>query len=252
MWGIAELADELGMSRPTTHRYALTLTELGHLERAPHRKYRLSLGITRLGMAALSGTSLQEHVALYLVELCERTGFTVAVGVLDGPEVLLVDRLRGHRRGLRQIDLDQAPGAKLPAHCTAIGKLLLAHLPERERYTVISEMKLTRRTPSTIIDKKVLRAKLRGIRGQSLAAAEEELAPGLYSIAAPVRSISGETVAALGMDTHRSIIPMGELVDALGPHLIATADRVSARLGYRRPDERTRGAHVPVTPVEIA
>jgi IclR family transcriptional regulator, pca regulon regulatory protein len=245
VWGIAELADELGMSRSTTHRYALTLTELGYLKRAAQRRYQLSLGVTRLGLEAMSGTGLREHARLYLEELGKRTGFTVAVGVLDGPEVLLVDRLRGRRRGQHQIDLDQAPGGRLPAHCTAVGKLLLAHLPEHEQQTVIAEMKLTKRTPSTITRKNALRAELRDIRGQSLAAAEEEFAPGLYSIAVPVRSASRETVAALGMDAHRSMIPMGELVDALGPHLVATADRVSARLGYRRADERAEGHFAP-------
>jgi IclR family pca regulon transcriptional regulator len=251
VWGIAELADALGMSRSTTHRYALTLTELGYLKRAPRRRYQLSLGVTRLGMGALNGTSLREHASLYLVELCERTGFSVAVGVLDGPEVLLVDRLRGRRRGLRQIELDQAPGVRLPAYCTAIGKLLLAHLPEHEQQTVVSESMLTRRTRSTIMSKKALRAELRGI-GQGLAVSEEELAPGLYSIAAPVRSVFRETVAALGMDAHKSMISMGELVDALGPHLIATADRVSARLGYRRADELAGGPIGPVTQGVVA
>ncbi len=196
-------------------------------------------------MEALSGTSLREQARPYLEELGRRTGYTLAVGVLDGPEVLLVDRLRGGRRGLRQIELDQAPGVRLPAYCTAIGKLLLAHLPEYEQRTVISELKLTRRARSTIVSKKALRAELRGI-GQGLAVTEEELAPGLYSIAAPVRSASKETVAALGIDAHRSIISMGDLVDALGPHVIATADRVSARLGYRRADERAEGTVGPV------
>ncbi len=237
VWGIANIADELGMSRSTTHRYMSTLTRLGYLTQDADRKYRLALRVTALGMSAMSGSSLQEHAEPYLAELRERIGFTVAVGVLDGPKVLLVDRVRGDRRGQRHIDLDQAPGARLPAHCTAIGKLLLAYLPEREQRRAISEMKLARRTPSTITTKNALQAELQGIREQGLAAADEELAGGLYSIAAPVRSASRETVAAAGMDAHTSMIPLEELVDALGPHLISTADRISARLGYRRDDE---------------
>jgi IclR family transcriptional regulator, pca regulon regulatory protein len=220
-----------------SHRYVLTLTTLGYLVQGASRKYRLALCVTKLGMSAMSSTSLQEHARSYLEELRDRTGFTVAVGMLDGPEVLLVDRLRGSRRGQHQIDLDQAPGSTLPAHCTAIGKLLLAHLPDRQQREQIAEMKLTRRTPNTITAKTALRRELQDIRERGLAAAEEELAPGLYSIAAPVRSASGETVAAVGMDAHSSMIPLEELVDALGPHLIATADRISARLGYRRTDE---------------
>ncbi len=238
VWGIADIADELGMSRSTTHRYVLTLRTLGYLVQGARRRYRLTLRVTDLGMSALSSTSLHEHASPYLEELRDRTGFTVAVGVLDGPEVLLVDRLRGNRGGQQQIDLDQAPGARLPAHCTAIGKLLLAHLPDRRQREQIAEMTLTRCTPNTITAKMALRRELQDIRERGLAAAKEELAPGLYSIAAPVRSASRETVAAVGMDAHSSMIPLEKLIDALGPHLIATADRISARMGYRRDDER--------------
>ncbi len=238
VWGIADIASELGMSRSTTHRYIITLKKLGYLVQGARRRYRLTLRVTDLGMSAMSSMSLREQARPYLEELRDRTGFTVTVGVLDGPEVLLVDRLPGSRRGQHQIDLDQASGSTLPAHCTAIGKLLLAHLPDRQQREQIAEIKLTRRTPNTITAKTALRRELQNIRERGLAAAEEELTPGLYSIAAPIRSASRETVAAVGMDAHISMIPLEKLIDALGPHLIATADRISARLGYRRDDER--------------
>jgi IclR family pca regulon transcriptional regulator len=244
--GIAEIAEELGMSRSTTHRYVSTLAALGYLRRGARRRYRLALGVTALGMSAMNGMSLEEHAQAYLKELRDRTGFTVGIGVLDGPEVLLVDRLPGGRRGQQQIDLGQAPGSRLPAHCTATGKLLLAQLPESERRTAISETALTRHTANTITSKRALREELESIREQSIVVAEEELAPGLYSIAAPVRSASREVIAAVGMDAHSSMIPLGDLVDALGPHLIAAADGISARLGYRRDDElHSRGANAP-------
>jgi IclR family transcriptional regulator, pca regulon regulatory protein len=235
--GIADLADELGMSRSTTHRYVITLVALGYLVQVARRKYRVALAVMDLGMSAMNATSLQEHARLYLEELRDRSGFTVNIGVLDGPEVLLVDRMRGGRRGLQRIDLGQAPGSTLPAHCTAIGKLLLAYLPERARRTAIMEMKLAKRAPNTITSKNALRVELQGICEQSVVVAEEEFATGLYSIAAPVRSVSREAVAAVGMDAHSSMVSLETLVDALGPHLISTADRISARLGYRRDDE---------------
>lgn len=241
VWGIAELADELGMSRSTTHRYVITLVRQGYMVQAERRKYRLSLQVTDLGMAAMNTTSIQEHARPHLEDLHRRTGFTVVVAVLDGPEVLLVDRLRGSRRGQQQIDLDQAPGLRIPAHCTATGKLLLAHLPKRVQKHVIPEMRLTRRTPSTVISKNRLQAELRSICEQNLATSNEELAPGLYSIAAAVRSDSRETVAAIGMDAHSSMVLLADLEDALGPHLISAADRISARLGFRRADEQAAG-----------
>src|SRR6201992_3849810 len=103
--GIADIADELGMSRSTTHRYVITLVALGYLEQGASRKYRLGLRVTDLGMSALNSTGLREHARPYLEELRQRTTYTASLGVLDGAEVLLVDRARSFRRGQKQADL---------------------------------------------------------------------------------------------------------------------------------------------------
>jgi IclR family pca regulon transcriptional regulator len=239
--GIADLADELGMSRSTTHRYVITLTRLGYLQQGRKRKYHLALPVTELGISAMNATSLFEHAHPYLEELRARTGFTVSVSVLDGPELLLVDWLRGARRGQRQIDFDLAPGSRLPLHCTAAGKLLLANLPEPVQRELLAELQLDKRTPNTIKSKTALREALKELRLESLAVADEELALGAYEIAAPLRSATGEVTAAASMTAHSSTISLEDLVEALGPHLISTADRISARLGYRREDERVGG-----------
>jgi len=236
--GIADIADKLGMSRSTTHRYVITLVALGYLEQGASRKYRLGLRVTDLGMSALNSTGLREHSRPYLEELRQRTSYTVNLAVLDGPEILYVDRARSYRRGQNQIDLGLHPGSRLPAYCTAMGKLLLAYLPEQEQREMIAEMKLTRRGPNSITSKKALREELEQVREESFAVNDEELAEGLHSISAPVRSESREVVAAVNMAAHSSMISLEELVDALGPHLVSTADRISARLGYRRNDER--------------
>jgi IclR family pca regulon transcriptional regulator len=236
--GIADIADELGMSRSTTHRYVITLVALGYLEQGASRKYRLGLRVTDLGMSALNSTGLREHSRPYLEELRQRTSYTVNLAVLDGTDILYVDRARSFRRGQSKIDLGLAPGSRLPAYCTAMGKLLLAYLPEHEQRNLISEMKLAKRGPNTITSKKSLRDELEHVREESFAVNDQELASGLHSISAPVRSESREVVAAVNMAAHSSMISLEELVDHLGPHLVSTADRISARLGYRRDDER--------------
>jgi IclR family pca regulon transcriptional regulator len=239
--GIADLASELGMSRSTTHRYVITLARLGYLKQGARRKYSLALGVTDLGIGAMSATGLREHSHIYLEELCARTGFTVSVSVLDGPEILLVDRLRGARRAQRRIDLGLSPGSRLPAYCTAAGKLLLAHLPAPLQREWLADLQLTKHGPNTIRNRAALREELTRIRDEPLAVANEEFAPELYAIAAPIRSSMREPVAAATMTAHSSMISLDELIDALGPHLISTADRISARLGYRRDDERVGG-----------
>jgi IclR family pca regulon transcriptional regulator len=98
-------------------------------------------------------------------------------------------------------------------------------------------MKLSKRTPNTITSKQALVDELAAIREEGIAVNDEELAAGLYAIAAPIRDETREVTAAVSLAAQSSMIPLAELVDALSPHLIVTADRVSARLGYRRDDE---------------
>jgi IclR family pca regulon transcriptional regulator len=239
--GIAELAQELGMSRSTTHRYVITLAALGYLEQGRNRKYRLGLRVTGLGLSAMSGTGLREHAHNDLEELCQRTGFTIALAVLDGPEILVLDRLRGARPTLHGSEPGIGPGSRLPAHCTAGGKLLLAALPEPAQRELIGELALEKYGPNTVRSKAALRRELAQIRQDALAVDDQELRAELLAIAAPVRCDTGDTVAAVGMTAHMKTISLGELVDALGPHLISTADRIAARLGYRRADEMARG-----------
>jgi IclR family transcriptional regulator, pca regulon regulatory protein len=236
--GIADIADELGMSRSTTHRYVITLVALGYLEQGASRKYRLGLRVTDLGMSALNSTGLREHAHPYLEELRQRTSYTTSIGVLEGTEVLYVDRVRSFRRGPGKVDMNLHTGSRVPAYCTAMGKLLLAHLPEAEQRDLIGSMKLNKQGPNTITSKKALREELEEIATAGFAVDDEEVAAELFAIAAPVRNEAREVVAAAGLAAHSSVISLEELVDALGPHLVSTADRISARLGYRRDDEQ--------------
>jgi IclR family pca regulon transcriptional regulator len=236
--GIADIADELGMSRSTTHRYVITLVALGYLEQGASRKYRLGLRVTNLGMSALNSTGLREHAHPYLEELRQRTSYTTSLAVLDGADILYIDRARSFRRGQGRIDLDLHTGSRLPAYCTAMGKLLLANLPESDQKELVGSMKLSKRGPNTITSKKALRQELDEVAAEGFAVNDEELAPDLYAIAAPVRNEAREVVAAINLSAHSSMIALEEMVDALSPHLLSTADRISARLGYRRADEQ--------------
>jgi IclR family pca regulon transcriptional regulator len=238
--GIADIADDLGMSRSTTHRYVITLVALGYLEQGASRKYRLGLRVTDLGMSALNSTGLREHAHPYLEELRQRTSYTASLGVLEGIDVLYVDRVRSFRRTQGAVELNLHPGSRLPAYCTAMGKLLLANVPDSEQRELLAQVKPTKRGPNTITSKKALREELEEIHAAGFAVNDEELAADLYSIAAPVRNEARDVVAAVNLAAHSSLISLEEMVDALGPHLVSTADRISARLGYRRADEQNQ------------
>lgn len=235
--GIADIADELGMSRSTTHRYVITHVALGFLEQGTNRKYRLGLRVTDLGMAALNSTGLREHSRLYLEKLRQQTSYTVNLAVLDGSEILYVDRVRSFRRGQHKIDLNLRVGSRLPAYCTSLGKVLLAYLPDADRRKLTAATKLVKRGPNTLTARKALLAELQNVLEDGFSVNDEELAAHLVSIAVPIRGENREVVAAIDLAAHTAMISLAEMVDQLLPHLLVTADQISARLGYRRDDE---------------
>jgi IclR family transcriptional regulator, pca regulon regulatory protein len=235
--GIADIAQELGMSRSTTHRYVITLVALGYLEQGASRKYRLGLGVTNLGMSALNATALGEHAQPYLQELRRRVSYAVGLAVLDDTEIVYVDHAPARGRGQHKLDLAVSTGSRWPAHCTASGKILLAHLPTYEQRERIAGMALAKQGPMAITSKRALLGELTRAREEGFAVEHQELAPEWHAIAAPVRNESRDVVAAVDMTAHTSTISLDDLVEHLGPHLLSTADRIAARLGYRRDDE---------------
>lgn len=230
--GIAELAERLGMSRPTTHRYVSTLASLGYLEQDASRKYRLALGTIDLG-AALNAMGLCKHARPHLEELAQRSGNTAQIAVLDGPEILLVEDVRSRgTRGNKPPESVRA-GSRLPAYCTSMGKVLLAYLPSGLSEKLISEMELLARGPRTITSKTALRAQLEDVRHEQLALEDEELLEGSCTIAAPVREESGDVIAAVGLAAYRGVVEAEELVERYEGAVLATAERISRQLGWR-------------------
>lgn len=131
--GIAEIADPLGMSRSTAHRYVTTMVALGYLEQTSNRLYRLALRVIELGSSALGSVGLREQAESYLRDLRKSTGYTTSLAVLDGSEIVYTVRARSFKRDQRIIDHDVRVGSRSPAYCTAMGKVLLANLPSPVR-----------------------------------------------------------------------------------------------------------------------
>jgi IclR family transcriptional regulator, pca regulon regulatory protein len=232
---IVDIAHELGMKPSTTHRYLSTLTALGYLEQDATHRYRLALAVTRLGLSAMSACSLREHAHPYLQELSREISYATALAILDGPEAIYIERLPAQQREGRTTEPN--PYLRLPLYCTAIGKALLGSLPHRERDALIAELKLKRHTPNTITSKTELRAELNAMAEHGIAVDGQEHTSGQHAIAAPIRDELG-IAAAIALSAPGSRITLEEMVDHLTPHLRSTADRISARLGYRRRDER--------------
>ena len=129
--GVSELARGVGLSRSTAHRYIATLASLGYLQQDPStRKYRLGPRVLDLGFSAINSMDLREVAAPHLQALSDETGHTVNMAVLDGPDIVYIERCRTARQGQREIDLNLHVGSRLPAYCTSLGKVLLANLAD--------------------------------------------------------------------------------------------------------------------------
>jgi IclR family pca regulon transcriptional regulator len=230
--GIADMAEELDLGRSTTHRYATTLVTLGYLEQGPSRKYRLSSRVSDFGLSLLDSMVVRRVAREHLRELRARTGRTVSLGVLGGTEVAYIDRWQGSRQGQYAVDMGVGLGTRLPVHCSAAGKALLASLPAAEQRDAIANLRLPRRAPKTITTKTALRAELgRIVAGKLLAVEDEELLAGRRAIAAVVVDREGAAIAAVELAVPAGALTREQLLKELGPKVTATAQRITAALG---------------------
>jgi IclR family transcriptional regulator, pca regulon regulatory protein len=225
--GIAEMAEFIGISRSTTHRYAATLVELGYLEQNPKRKYRLSLAAIGPGRAAIGFIHRQVRARIALEELRNETGHTVSMGVLDSTRVIYVHRLFGHRRGQHKIDMDMGVGATVPVYCTALGKVLLANLSYRERLEIIAALQLIPYGPNSIIAKSDIAAELDCMNAREAVVSDEELTAGSRSIAALITRLAGEYSVAIDITVPSSAYTVNRLREKLGPSLMRTVRLIS-------------------------
>jgi IclR family pca regulon transcriptional regulator len=234
--GVSELSRDLDLSRSTAHRYIATLAQLGYLQQdRDSKRYRLGPKVLDLGFSAINSMDVREISAPHLQQLSDETGYTVNLAILEGNDVVYIERCRSGRPGQREIDLNLHVGARLPAYCTAMGKAILAFLPEDHREEIIARTDFAPRGPNTFTDPDAFREELARIRASGVALNDEELAYGLRSIASPIRARTGEVVAALNLAVHRTMVSMDELIARFGPAVTKTAHDISQSMGHRLP-----------------
>jgi IclR family transcriptional regulator, pca regulon regulatory protein len=234
--GIADLARTVDLNKSTTHRYVATLATLGFLQQDPDsRKYRLGTKVVDLGFAAVNSMEITRVAGRSLQALSDETGYTVSMAVLDGTEIVYVDRRRSAREGKFGIDLNLHVGSRLPAYCTSMGKALLAFQSPERLKDLIERSDLARRGPNTLTAREALLTALAQVRHSGIAVNDEELAPGLRSIAAPIRDGRGTVVAAANIAVHLSMwnAPVESIAARLEGPLRRTVEDISARMGYR-------------------
>lgn len=220
MLGVSELADLTGLSRPTTQRYASTLVQLGYLEQGSARKYRLASRAADPGAEIIRELSRTLHRAHHVLEdLRDDIGYTVSMGALDGTRVLYVHRFFGHRGGQHLIDRELRTGTYVPAYCTALGKVLLASLPNTKRRARVATIHLVPQGPRSIAEHHKLLAELDGVDPRAPTVSDEEFVIGARSIAILISRATGKQPVAIDVTVPSDVYTNSQLLAQIGPKL---------------------------------
>jgi IclR family pca regulon transcriptional regulator len=220
---LTEIAEATGLARPTARRLLLTLAELGFV-RLDEGRFTLTPKVLTLGMAYIGSLGLWEVARPHLEALVAQTGESSSMAQLDGADIVYVARVSVPKI----ITLRVVIGTRFPALQTSQGKVLLAALDQDALAATLAEPSRSGLPPVPAPDRKAVDQELRTVRARGWALADEELAPGIRSVAVPVRDGCGEVRAAMNVTVHAAETSRATLIDEHLPRLIRAASEVSA------------------------
>lgn len=218
---IAEAAEVAGLDRATTRRCLLTLSELGYAA-YDGKFFTVTPRVLRLGTGCLATMPLPRIVQPLIDTLSAEIGQSTSVSILDETEIVYV--ARAAQRRVMSIAL--MPGSRLPAYCTSMGRVLLAALEPGEARRVLEASTLAARTERTVTHIEALTAEIAEVRRRGHAAIDQEVETGLRSVAVPLKTMRGKTVAALNVGLAATAEPM----DAVVAHYLPALERVQTEL----------------------
>ncbi len=226
---LAQVADATGLARATTRRFLHTLVDLGYAG-TDGSEFWLTPRILELGYSYLSSLSLPDIAQPRLEQLSARVGESSSMSVLDGSDIVYVSRVPVRRIMTVSITL----GTRFPAYATSMGRVLLADLADDELDAYFAATPVERIAPRTLGTEKELRRELKQVRAQGWALVDQELEPGLRSLAAPIRGADGRTVAAINVSTQTAAHDIGDLLRDFLPAVLDAATAISGDLAAQR------------------
>lgn len=219
---LATLVTRCGLPRSTTHRTAEKMIRLGWLDK-PKDRYRIGNRLFELSGLAPIRLELREAVLPFLQDLHHAAKTTVQLGVLDGTQILVVEKITGHR----PMPMLSQVGGTIPAYCSALGRAILAY-SDPEVVDRVLDAGLPRRTPRTLTSPVAVRRELAAIPDRGWAAEREEGNIGVNCVAGPIFGPLGDIVAALSVTGPASFVR----ADRIGPAVrlaAAAASRAYSR-----------------------
>jgi IclR family KDG regulon transcriptional repressor len=224
---LEQLSRDVRLAKATAYRFLVTLQSLGYVRRDEHDRWTMTLKLFNTGSRALDHLDLHAAARPVAEELAEHLGETVHMGVLEGDAAVYVLKIESKHT----IRMFSRVGRRIPLHCTAIGKVLLANAGAEERAAALRTMRLVAQTPRTLTSRVALEAELDKVRRQGFALDDQEHEHGIRCIGAPVFGHDGAVAAALSASWPTFRFP----ADAIGLATRAVreaADRVSSILGH--------------------
>jgi len=220
---LSEIAAAAGLARPTARRLLLTLEELGYV-RAGSDGYGLTPRVLRLGMAYVGSLGLWDIARPHMQDLVGQTRESSSMSQLDGSDIVYVARVSVPKIIALRVEI----GTRFPALRTSQGKVLLAALDREELAKTLAEPSRSGLPPTEHRDPAAIEQELRAVRARGWALADEELAPGVRSVAVPVRDGDGRVRAAMNVTVHAAETSVDTLTGEYLPKLLHTAGEISA------------------------
>lgn len=215
---IANVSARTGLERATARRFLLTLAKHGYAE-FDGKFFTLTPRVLKLGYAYLSSTPMPSIIQRVIEPLSAEIGESLSGSTLEGDEIVYI--ARASHRHVMSISL--TVGSRLPAYCTSMGRVLLAALPPEEARKRLKLSELRKLTPQTMTGIDEIMRDLAEVRAQGYAVSDQELEPGLVSIAVPVTNAAGKAVASINCGSHSTRFTGADLVAKVLPNLLRAA-----------------------------
>jgi len=224
---VQEISAGIGVNHNTVRRILKALAYHGLVEE-DGGSYRLGIKLFELGSSVVARLDVRVRARPYLERLVLETGETAHLCILDRGEVLYLDK----HEPMRTMRIPSEVGRRNPAHCTAVGKALLAYMPEPELEELVKRQGLRAYTSRTITTLFELKRELARVREQGYAVDNEEFEEGLKCVGAPVRDYSGRVVASISI-AGPAFRMTEERIPVLAQSVMEVARELSQELGYR-------------------
>ncbi|HYE51014.1 MAG TPA: IclR family transcriptional regulator [Azospirillaceae bacterium] len=224
---VRDLAEELALPKATVHRLVGALEDRGYVARGTDRK-AVTVGpqLRALALSTLRAALVRAPSRIILRSLSLELGETCNIGILDGGDVVYLDRVEVENSPLR---LQFGIGSRIPIHCTAIGKLFLSEMPDPVLDRLLSSLPLPRLTHRTLGDAAALRREIEQIRVSGFSTDNEEYITGVFCVAVPIRDDAGRLMAVLAVQAPKARLSPGNFASHL-PSLNRAAAALSLAL----------------------